>query len=137
VILPYTTELVVIGDADRGVPNHERVIMRPTETINLQEFIVTLAIRNTDGLVVPLHDNVFWFADRILDPPSWVILYTGPGEAKETVLDGQPAHIFHWGRTHTLLDDPRLTVVVFGLRSIFIPGQSSGPRESRLLPARS
>ena len=139
-ILPPVGNLAIVSVEDRGVPNRERVLIRPMEPINLQEFIVALAVRAPEGMVNPLHDHVFWFPELVVSPPAWLVLHTGPGTPTQATMPdtGQPAHIFFWGKLTTVLNQPEITPVIFGLSSILVPSTKAGEREAPggLLTAR-
>ena len=111
-ILPIVQELSVFGLVDRGVPNQERIILRPTELVNLMQFVVTIALREEGGMVRPLNDHIFWFPELIVAPPSWILLYTGPGTPRETIISesNQPAYTLHWGKPNTILKDRKSVV---------------------------
>lgn len=129
-ILPTITELTIIGVADRGVPNRERILLRPAEAVNLQAFFITLGVRaEQPGMIRPLHDHVFWFPEEIVSPPSWIVVYTGPGSpGKSTIPEsGQPAYTFHWGKQQTVLNDANIVPVLFGLGSVLVPSVEPQP----------
>lgn len=138
-ILPTVFELAMVGVVDRGVPNRERIVLRPTENVNLHAFFLTLAVRAMNGMVQPLQDNVFWFPELVVTPPSWVVVYTGPGTQQKTVMPDshQLAHTLHWGKMHTVFDHPDIVPVVFALGAILLPAPSHPPSElSKLAPRR-
>lgn len=123
-------ELTIIIVADAGVPNQERVVLRPTESVNLGQFGVTVGIRNSDNpnLILPLTDHFFWFPNLVVETPSWLFLYTGKGSYEETTRVGtsETAHVFHWGREITLFNYFELVPVVFRHSAILI-----GPNPDR------
>lgn len=126
-------ELAFIGIYDRGVPNRERIVLRPTRRIALAEYIVALGLKAPGGLVRPLPNNLFWFSDEItIEPPYWIFLYTGPGERLFTTLQAtkDPALVLHWGRATTLLQNPEIEPVVLQLGGILQP---SAPTWEELL----
>ena len=122
-ILPSVYQLSIIGVVDAGIANHERIVMRPAEAVNLAQFGLFLARKGANELVTPLTDNFFWFGEFIAEPPSWLIVYTGPGEFQTTKLPGteQTAYSFHWGKQYTVFNDPNIVPVLF-----FIGGILSG-----------
>lgn len=134
-ILPTADQILLIGAIDRGVPNRERIVFRPAEPINLLQFVVCLALREPAGMVRPINDRVFWFPDMVVEPPCWIVLYTGPGTARTTTLppSSQPAYTFHWGFPYTALNDPAVVPVILGLGSIVIPTLLAG---EQALPAK-
>src|SRR5450759_3511531 len=69
-ILPSVYQLSIIGVVDAGIANHERIVMRPAEAVNLAQFGLFLARKGANELVTPLTDNFFWFGEFIAEPPS-------------------------------------------------------------------
>jgi hypothetical protein len=131
-------ELVLEGVYDRGVPNRERIVLRPTQRIRLAEYIVTLALKLPGGLVRPITDNMFWFTEEIsIEPPYWVFLYTGPGETRFTTLlnTKEPALVVHWGRQATVLSSESIDPVIFHLEGMLAPSAPSWEDLSQQLNA--
>ena len=126
-LLPLLPELPIIAVADRGVPNMERIILRPAEAIELARYGLCLAVAQPNGMVLPLTDNFFWFGDLVVQPPSWLFLYTGPGQRQISSVPqtGELALSFHWGRPTTMLNDARLVPCVFRFDGIAI-GREGG-----------
>jgi hypothetical protein len=121
-------ELEFVGIYDRGVPNKERIVLRPTRRITLAEYVVNLGLKAPGGLVRPLPNNLFWFSDEItIEPPYWIFLYTGPGERLFTTLRStkEPALVLHWGRPMTILQNPQVEPLVFHLGGILQPSAPS------------
>jgi len=121
-LLPYVHELSIIGVADRGVPNRERIIIRPTEAVELGRFGLFLGINRPDGTVLPLRDQFFWFGDQIVAPPAWLFVFTGPGVYQESRVPetGHLAHSYHWGRHTTVLGDESIVPCLFRFDGIGI-----------------
>lgn len=93
-------ELAIVDVADPGVPNLERVAVRPTQLVNLSEFLLLIGWRNEGGLV-PF--DAFYFGPKIVQPPSWILVLTGPGNNRSEVApNGELLHIFHMGRPTTI-----------------------------------
>jgi len=108
------TDLSIIGVADPGIPNQERIALRPMQTTLLSQFGVAVGVFDSaTGGARLLFDNVFWFPDKVVMPPSWVLIFTGPGQPRDLVLDdGQQGHTFFWQRKTTLFHDVRLVPVL-------------------------
>lgn len=118
-------ELTILGVAHPGVPNEERVVVRPTESVQLGEFgiAVGLFVPETGG-ARPLFDNVFWFPNHVLAPPAWILVYTGKGEPKQTMLpSGETVVTLFWQRAITVFDGPNVVPVLFRLGGAVV-----GPR---------
>ncbi len=103
-------QLSLLGVGEPGVPNRERIIMRPMEELNLGEYLVCLGYLEDDDSLSPIPDNLFYFGDRFVAPPSWIILYTGPGRDIESKIKGEreKAYVFHWEKNHTVFNHPHI-----------------------------
>jgi hypothetical protein len=123
-MFPPIWELMIVAMADGGVPNKERIIIRPTEKIDLGEFCVCAGLRHKDNpnVVIPLLDNIFWFSNLTIEPPSWIFIYTGKGEFRETTANGtnERALVFHWGREETIFNFLDIVPVIFRQAGILI-----------------
>jgi hypothetical protein len=53
-ILETIHELTIVGVADPGIPNQERIIIRQTQTVNLAGFGLYLGVLRSDGMILPL-----------------------------------------------------------------------------------
>lgn len=112
---PVVTELALVGLADASVANKERVILRPTQLTSLREFGLVVGVRDpgTDG-AKPLFDNTFWFPDLHVAPPSWVLVYTGPGTPREDTLpNGDRVLTLFWQRKQVVFTRPELVPILF------------------------
>ncbi len=95
--------------------------MRVLQRVKLAEFILCLGAEAPGGGFFLLKDQMFWFGDEAwLEPPYWVIIYTGPGERRmtHTTNTGEPALVLHWGRDFTLFGNPSLHPVLLRLGGI-------------------
>src|SRR5438105_869754 len=111
---PLEPDLEILGVADPGVPNAERILIRPTRTVSLIGFGIAMGlfISREQG-AMPIHDNVFWFPDMIVEPPALLFVYTNAGKVLQTTLEsGEPALVFHWHRPYVLFTDPTLVPVL-------------------------
>jgi len=111
--IPPIFELSVIGVFDAGVPHKERIVMRPTQAVDLSYFALIIGVQAETG-VVPLNDFFRWLGPATIGPPSWLVVYTDSGQDIETTHEdtGEPVHIKHWGRSHTLFPDTTAQVVL-------------------------
>jgi hypothetical protein len=130
---PPLLELSLVGVANAGTPNRERILLRPTEKVNLAQFGILLGLRAESGLVTPIRDSFFWFGEIEVEPPSWIGVYTGSGTFKQEPLPGsnQMGYWFYWGRNVTAFDLPRIVPVVFRMSNILIGGQIQEPSEGQ------
>lgn len=124
-IFPPILELSMLGVYEAAVPNRERIILRPTDTVNLAQYCILVGYRTPEGQTIPVWDNMFWFGDLNVSPPGWIILLTGEGETKvdQRTANGQPAHIFYWGRKQTIFNRPDFIPVLIQIGSVLIGGQ--------------
>jgi hypothetical protein len=115
--MPPIHELTIVGTFDVGVPNLERIILRPMETLNLAAFALVLSYETDSSSIAPLPNHFLWLGDRWVHPPSWIVVYTGPGGFRETVhVDtGAPILEYHWGLHSVALSSPRIAVSLFKL----------------------
>ncbi|NOT08068.1 MAG: hypothetical protein HOP28_07675 [Gemmatimonadales bacterium] len=118
-ILPPVHELTIVGVFDAGVPNKERVVLRPTETLNLAAFALVLSTV-ADGGVLPLADQFFWFGEKWVTPPAWIVVYTGPGQYRESAYQGtgEPVLELHWGRSTVVLNLPDIALSLVRIGAI-------------------
>jgi hypothetical protein len=127
-IFPPLLSMSVIGVADAGVPNSERLVMRPMEPLNIAKFGVLVGIRVDGGNVFPMNAHLFWFGDIEIIPAAWIVLYTKPGTYDlGTHTDGAPVHSFFWNRDQTLFNIPEIVPVVFEMSAIQISGRLAPP----------
>lgn len=122
--LPAIVEINLIGVADAGKPNHERVMLRPNEAVNLAQFGVVLGVRTQQPLVAHLlRDHTIWLPEITLSPPAWILIYTGPGKDRQEMWNNQPVLILHWNKQQTLFGDPDLVPVLVRIDAIIVgPG---------------
>ena len=113
--------LSLIGVADPGVPNLERLVLRPSDTINTAAYGVMVGIRQPTGHAIPLRDRFFWFGEIIISPPSWILLYTRRGKYGVTKhTDGNLVHSFFWNRQHTVFNSDDMVPIVFEMGALAI-----------------
>jgi len=121
-LLYSITELSVFGAYDRGVPNQERIIIYANETVNLGQYGLMIGMRLADGTAFPLRDTLLWFGDGILNEGDWLLVYTGPGQARATELPNSQGMLYtvHWGRLQTFLNDQNFVPVLFRVDAVCI-----------------
>jgi hypothetical protein len=125
--VPQIDELTFEGVYGRGIPNEERIVLRPKRRIVLAEYILCLGLKMPAG-VVPLRDNMFWFGEEItVEPPYRIFVYTGPGVRRFTTTKGssEPALVLHWGKPGVVLESPLIEPVLFYIGSMLTPSSSS------------
>lgn len=119
-IIPPVHELTIVGVFDAGSPNLERIVLRPTESLNLAGFALILGVPLSGGGVTPLADQFFWFGEKWISPPSWVVVFTGPGQFREGThpTSGEPVLELHWGRGNVVFGSHALSVSIVRLGGI-------------------
>jgi len=100
-IFPPTTELYMYGVFDRGIPNQERIVLKTQNYLNLAPYGLLLTSLQVNGMATPIPDQFFWFGETILDPHTWVYVYTGIGVHRmtKTLVTNEPAYVAHWNRS--------------------------------------
>jgi hypothetical protein len=128
-IIAPITELTVLGIVKAGVPNQERIVIRPTEPVNLAQFGIILASQDQNGMNTPIADSFFWFGELIIEPPCWLLIYTGAGEFQKTTLQdtGHTAYVFHWGRPYTIFGTSNIKPILFRMDAILVGQQLLTP----------
>ncbi len=112
-------QLHLFGVFDAGVPNREYVAIRPTQRVNLAEFCLTLGLKTSENSVAPLPDHFLWFGNRIVEPPYWILVYTGKGLASDvTFANGERGFKYYWNKPITLFSIPDVVPVLFHMDSV-------------------
>ncbi len=133
-IFPPILQLTVLGLYDAGVPNSERIILRPTDTLNLAQYCIVLAHRPPQGESIIMLDNLFWFPNSDVSPPCWIVIMSGEGTniIKTHETTGQPVHVFYWGRKATIFNAPGFIPIVVQVGAILV----SGPVINKIPPSK-
>lgn len=108
--------LAIIGVADPGIPNKERILFRPRFGINLAHYMVGLGWSHpVDESFIPMRNRAFFFPNERPEEGSWVILYTGKGEHAQSHLptSGEKTYSYFWGFEGVVFSVPQLVPVVF------------------------
>jgi hypothetical protein len=103
-ILPPLFEFGKLIVADASVPGRERILFRPTEPINLAQCGLLIGWRNEDGNITPLKDHFYWIFEMTVEPPCWIVVYTGKGTFNQGEHNGQPVYIHYWGMEQTVFN---------------------------------
>ncbi len=115
-------ELTIVGVYGRGVANQERILIRPSTTdsqpVNLNPYGLMLAYQGMDGALYPMRDNFIWLGNTLVEANSYLLIYTGPGEFRESKLDtGEKVYVSHWGKDRTVLANTTVCPVLFKIDS--------------------
>jgi hypothetical protein len=119
-------EIDVVGVFERGIPNHERIVLCANQALNLGQYGMMIGLRAENGSAFPIKDNLLWFGDGMVAKGDWIFLYTGPGEAQTTNLPNSQESLYsiHWGRKQTILDSPDVVPILFRVDAVNIPNQA-------------
>lgn len=109
--------LELVGIADRGVVDKERVVCRTTTGGDLVGHLISVGLispeRPRDGFW-PIKNLVFFLPPRIVGASEWVIIYTGKGESQRTVLPtGEVAWTFFWNSEDLYFLDKDYVPIIF------------------------
>lgn len=135
-LLPTISELTLVGVADRGVPNKERIVLRPMETVNVGEFALVVGVVSAEeGGFVPLPDMFFWPGNIEISPPSWLYVYTAPGtyNVSKITSTNHPVHVCHWGKKQVVFTHDSIQPALIRLGGIGFGG--AGQTEAPLTEA--
>jgi hypothetical protein len=108
IVLANVSELTLLGVADRGIANKERVILRANQDVDMSPFALlaglNLGAAGRDNPTQPLNDHFFWFGDAVIDKGDFILVYSGQGDSVKTTLEGSddPAYVLHWNKPTTL-----------------------------------
>lgn len=111
-------ELSLPEVADRGVANRERIIVRARQQIDMSQLGLLVCVHrtvNSQPTVAPFDDFFYWFGNLTVEPNDHVFIYTGPGTARKTTVEGTqiPAWVFHWNRSTTIFANSATVPVLF------------------------
>lgn len=136
-ILSDILELKLFPIEDRGVPNRERVAIHVQETVNMGQFGIMVGFADINNTARPFLDNLFWFADSIVNRGDWIIIYTGNGNP--TVIDweepGTKLYSLHWGRETTIFANSNIVPILFRINSVVVGTSPKDLPQQGLLPA--
>ena len=121
---PDILELQIFGVYDRGVPNAERIVLRPLIALDLANYALTLGVRTPRG-AWPTTDHYFWLGSYLIEPPSWIFVYTGPGRPKVTheSQTKEPVHVMHWNKPEVVFQNPDVVPVLLRFDGLQIGSQ--------------
>lgn len=125
-IVNTITELSIVGVHERGVPNEERIVLIANETVNLGQYGLMIGVRAEKNSAFPIHDNLLWFGDGIVNKGDWIFIYTGPGDAKSSDIPSTSERIYsiHWGKNKTVLDSEEVVPILFRVDAVQLPSKT-------------
>lgn len=117
-------ELHLIGVADAGVVNLERVVLRPTQPLSLNGYGIAVGVGADGEGAYPVYDNCYWFPEITVSPPSWIIVFTGKGSWNTGRWHtGEDVTYLHWQRQFTVFNAPNLLPVLFRVDGAVVSSQ--------------
>ena len=132
-------EITILNVAEPGVPNRERIAIRPMQQVFLGDFGIGIGWRDDPlrDFIKPMRDQFYWFPNREASPPLWIFVYTGKGTDTETVMHtGEPALVFHWGRENTIFNFAEIVPVIYRVPDMIIGPCPSKPPLKEVIAER-
>lgn len=128
IVLPPVWELTIVAVQDPGVAGRERVAIRPTQHVQLGEFIFAIGYQLQVQEAAPFNNLTLWFGNKEVEPPSWVIIFTGnrPPEIPDAAFDYVDPNrkerilTFFLGQPNTLFDKPGVIPMLFRLGGVLL-----------------
>jgi hypothetical protein len=104
----------LLGIADKGIPNLERLHMAVIAPTNLVNYAVFDTEKTQGGKgVIPTPKNTYWFTSCDVKPGDQIVLYTKRGmPSKEARTDGYTNHFYYWNKDRTLWHGPNACAVL-------------------------
>ncbi|MGJ7555929.1 hypothetical protein ACSFBI_18170 [Variovorax sp. RB3P1] len=122
-------EVELIGVADAGVANLERIQLRVNREADLSLYAIILAMLGPGG-AFPVRDSFFWLGGTPI-APGWIFLHTGPGEFRMSPSNtpGEVLHSWHWNKKETVFQNRMLAPMIIRLDSAYM-----APRTDPMFP---
>ena len=118
-----TASLRLLGMLDRGKPNKERIYIKVEQPTNLRYWALAKCVVPAPEMNIPLPNYFLWLGYENVEPPYMIVVYTGPGERKMTMLADNitPALALHWGQPYTMFNDERHQPALFSFFDFLLP----------------
>lgn len=98
--------LRILSVAAKGDLEHERVVLKVINEIDLVNYLVLDSTYNIDGTISEKNRHVFWFPYWSVSAGDYVLLYTKKGTARTIVdKDSKTIHVFYWGLGRTVWNE--------------------------------
>lgn len=107
--------LEIFSVSDQGLPGTERVNLRVNSRTYLGDYFLHAGMYLPSGRAIPLPNISLWLGEDTIDAGSWVIIYTGPGEAKlmtQTKDTKELVVVLHWHLVQTIFNDKNIVPVL-------------------------
>jgi hypothetical protein len=136
-------ELAIVDVTDFGVPGRERIVIRPTQPVDLGQFFLVLGFQNTPNAATPFRNAALWLGNFHIDPPAWIIVFTGLPPAPDVaqpvdVIDPtfqQRVLYYYLGFQTTVFDKPGTLPMMFRVTGVLIGKAPVTPPHLALPPA--
>lgn len=114
-------DLKLFAVADRGVPNKERIPIQVLKQTDMGKYGILVGVSSYYKLAVPVHDNLFWFGDGIVNAGDWILVFTGSGGPRADDWSNPPGskvYSLHWGRPTTVFANSTVVPILFGIEAV-------------------
>jgi hypothetical protein len=108
------THLRFVNCAEAGFFADERVVLRPSASLNLMEYVL-LPMKATGKAndAEDLNKDAYWFPDKEVNAGDYILLYTKTGtDHSFTNSNGHEVHVFYWNKERAVWKDGAQVVAV-------------------------
>src|SRR5262245_3517439 len=131
-IFPTPRGIELVGVADPGKPNLERIVLRVTEEVNLARFGVLAGLAQSDGSAVPMIDHIFWLGASQVSAPHLIFVFTGSGQRSQNSPSGNPVLTYFWGRPTTVFNSTNIVPILFQFAALAIGTNAEAPKPGHI-----
>jgi hypothetical protein len=127
--IPVSEEIRLLGVADRGVPNKERILAKALAPIQLGSYVLTTGVLSPEGHINLIPNLLFLFDHFDVQTGSWIVAYTGKGKQEISRLPTslEPAYVFHWGFDGVLFTRTDIVPALLRIDALNYEGSSVNP----------
>ena len=125
-ILPDLEELSISRVFERGIPNKECVAISVNQNTNMGQYGLMLGIAETQQTAIPLHHQLYWFGDGLVQRGDWIFLYTGAGtpQTRVLVVGGiAKSYTCFWGKPSTAFANSQVVPILFKIGALDVHAQ--------------
>ncbi len=99
--------LQILGIADRGQPNLERLQMSVLQPANLGFYVALLTHYQQPTAISNGQLTAFWFPNQLVKPGDTIVLFSGAGQAQQRLeQNGSTTYFYYWGLPNTVWAHP-------------------------------
>lgn len=126
--LPSIIGIELIGVADPGIANQERIVLR-AQYVNLAQYALIVGVKNDKGLINPTPDHFYWLGNVEISEATWIIIYTGSGSFKVTKSSetGELVYVSHLGKEKTIFNSANVVPAIINIGGILVGNLLSQP----------